>query len=152
MARVIVSIYDNFAEVNAGGMEVGLMGMRPAVTPYTGKTYPHFVRQQDGGIRFVFADGVLNATRIQHWRGNYGGGILRQAPTNDPADVGKNNCFGLATGGPFGIAARALLEGGAKTRYNVDSPLILYKWTASNLAKYCSHIKAAAWALNHGGM
>lgn len=66
----------------------------------------------------------------------------RRVHDDDVANAkhGKSNFLGIEMSGPFSWMARMLKSAGAKRVYGVRSPKVLFKWTASDLAKYCDRI------------
>lgn len=146
MGMVIVSIWGNWAEVNADGFEVGKDGLIPdPLKPYPKSPPPHAAPLAHGnGIRFTFPAGTLDSDAIYAWRvrANYG---PRQKRLYDvQVTESKNNAWGIGTANAFAVAARALMEGGAKSKYGVSSPFVFATWSAKDLATYCSKIMHAA--------
>lgn len=141
MGMVIVSIWGNWAEVNAEGFEVGKDGTIPELKPYPKTPPPHAARLANGdGIRFTFPDGTLDSAAITRWRFGMRSYKEKTAKTMES----KNNAWGLGTSNAFAVAARALLEGGSKSKYGVSSPFVFATWSAKDLATYCSKIMHAA--------
>jgi|YNPBryunderm2012_1023409.scaffolds.fasta_scaffold43156_2 hypothetical protein len=141
MGMVIVSIWNNWAEVNADGFEVGHGGPIPStLEAYPKDPPPHAAPLANGnGIRFRFPDGALDTQAMTRWRWQ-----IQTARGKDAKRLeSKNNALGIGTSNAFAVAARALLEGGAKSKYGVGSPFVFITWTATDLATYCSKIMNA---------
>ena len=141
MGMVIVSIWNNCAEVNADGLEIGSAGPIPTnLEAYPKEPPPYAAPLASGnGIRFTFPNGALDTNAMNKWRRKITYARGKEAKSLET----KNNAWSIGTSNAFAVAARALLEGGAKSKYGVGSPFVFFTWSATDLATYCSKIMNA---------
>lgn len=121
------------------------------IEPYAGPRFPTAVLINQG-LRFDLRQSRLYVDQMSRWANS--GGDLRRMGDDDfdtpNAKTGKSNVFGVQLSGPFSWMARLLKAAGARRVYSVRSPKVLFKYTATDLAKYCDKIVDAV--MNQDGI